>query len=374
MYLSRSTVCALAVLSTSAFASNNVRSLYEDSIEEVMNMTEEIMEEMEPMDEEEKPFPNVRSFFENILDMLGVSEEQIEEIEEDINPCAGKKPKDPYFDDAPCYDEEGNVVALEQAGENVTKGYQGRLQAVSREPISVPYRKAGLCPVNVHWHLGTEHYSLGEYDEAGSGPHNGERTLEEGARLGFQCNYFDAEDPKFTTPYQWEHCVDMEVGETYEVHWPHSAAGMCNSPWQYQTPFYDGVFCTDGVITLDPLNTYMKIGVQAQVFTIVNDEDYYYDDLFSGMIVDGEMGTDLDYYTGSTTGTTRDNEVCSKWSPITWQVDRKCHIVSASSFDKMCHDMKMQLADMSEDLYPHGSRELVADQLSANNHGGRERY
>lgn len=27
-----------------------------------------------------------------------------------------------------------------------------------------------MCPVNVHWHLGTEHYSKGEYDEEGRGP------------------------------------------------------------------------------------------------------------------------------------------------------------------------------------------------------------
>ena len=38
----------------------------------------------------------------------------------------------------------------------------------------------------------------------------------------------------------------MRVGETYEVHWPHSALGACGTPLQYQTPFYDGVFCNAG--------------------------------------------------------------------------------------------------------------------------------
>jgi hypothetical protein len=51
--------------------------------------------------------------------------------------------------------------------------------------------------------------------------------------------------------------------------------------------------------------------VQSQVFTIVNDESYYCPDLMHGMIVDGDMGTDVAKYTGSTTGTTRDNEICS---------------------------------------------------------------
>ena len=81
-----------------------------------------------------------------------------------------------------------------------------------------------------------------------------------------------------------------------------------------------GVFCRDGIISLDPLNTYQKIGVQAQVYTIINDDNYYYPDLIRGMIVDGEMGKDLSIYTGSTTGETRDDEVCSRYTPITWQV------------------------------------------------------
>merc|ERR1719163_2779217 len=61
----------------------------------------------------------------------------------------------------------------------------------------------------------------------------------------------------------------------------------------------------------------------------------------------------------------RDNDVCAAYSPITWQVDRKCHMISASLFDKMCADMKLQADDMSDDLYAHGARELVSKELSA---------
>merc|ERR1712176_995630 len=122
-----------------------------------------------------------------------------------------------------------------------------------------------------------------------------------------------------------------------------------------------------GIISLDPLNTFMKIGVQSQVFTIVNDETYYYPDLMRGMIVDGEYGKDIGKYTGSTTGTSRSNTVCSRYTPITWQVDRKCHLISASSFDKMCADMQSQRDDLSSDMHAHGSRTLVADHLAANN-------
>ena len=87
-----------------------------------------------------------------------------------------------------------------------------------------------------------------------------------------------------------------------------------------------------------------------------------------GMIVEGDMGTDMAFYTGSTTGTSRDNDLCSPFTPITWQVDRKCHLISASTFDKMCADMKAQRDDMSDDLHAHGSRELVDDEHAANNH------
>merc|ERR1711966_619328 len=110
------------------------------------------------------------------------------------------------------------------------------------------------------------------------------------------------------------------------------------------------------------------MGVQAQIFTIVNDEDYYYPNLIDGMIVGGEYGVHMTKYTGSTTGDSRSNEMCSSYTPITWQVDRKCHLISASSFDKLCYDMLQQRDDMSGDIYPHGSRETVSDELAAMNY------
>jgi hypothetical protein len=273
----------------------------------------------------------------------------------------------------------------------------------------------------VHWHLGAEHLSVGQYDEKGTGPElppeTAGRMLAESSgssgssgssnpndwlgrtaspldsgdnevtrprasnknapvRGGFQCHHYDKNKAKFTTPYKWEHCTHMHVGETYEVHWPHSAAGACGTDWQMQSPFYQGVFCRDGIITIAPLNTFEKIGVQAQVFTIVNDDDPKYEnlELIKGMMVDAEkgQGTDMGIYTGSTTGTSRDNEVCSRYTPITWQVDRKCHMISAKSFDKLCGDMLAQKADMSSDVHPHGARKLVADNLVANNQQSRK--
>jgi len=279
------------------------------------------------------------------------------------NPCDGTKPKSGY-DNKDCFIGQ-TLNAVEQAGGNITKGYVGDLNT-SATPILTQYYETGLCPVNVHWHLGTEHLSVGQFDEDGSGSSDiHERRRAAGmVRKGFQCNHFDKSNPTHTKPYDWQHCENMEVGQTYEVHWPHSKGGMCGTIHQYQTPFYDGVFCVAS--RLAP-TTEEAIGVQGQIFIVVNDENYYYPDLIKGMLMDDTHGIDVAAYTGSTTGTSRSNTVCSSYAPITWQVDRTCHPISASSFDKMCSDMKAQHDDMSDDLHPHGARELVISDLVANN-------
>lgn len=282
------------------------------------------------------------------------------------NICAGAKVDLP---NGPC--EE---VFSPQAGADVTVGYTGDMEVEGYDPVIDAYWMTDMCPVNVHWHLGTEHRSEGEYDETvSSGPEGGDgyraRALAAGARLGHRCGYYDETKDMFTKPYDWKYCVDMEVGETYEVHWPHSHMGACGTINQYQTPFYDGVFCHVDRLDLGVLP--QQVGVQAQIFTIVNDEDYYFPDMMRGMLVDEElgMGVEVTKYLGSTTGTSRDADtICSSYSPITWQVDRKCHMVSASSFDKMCADMLMQRDDMSDDLYPHGAREVVVSEYVHNGH------
>jgi hypothetical protein len=78
------------------------------------------------------------------------------------NPCEGKKPDLPNVQ---CVIDAVEQTG-EQAGANVTKGYNGKKNTTA-VPLTIPYSEAGLCPVNVHWHLGAEHYSLGQFDETG---------------------------------------------------------------------------------------------------------------------------------------------------------------------------------------------------------------
>ena len=82
------------------------------------------------------------------------------------NPCDGA---DPGFSSIDGFDSSGNVQALEQGGANVTSGYQGSFNASGGTPITTPLYAAGLCPFNVHWHLGTDHYSAGVTDYAQHG-------------------------------------------------------------------------------------------------------------------------------------------------------------------------------------------------------------
>merc|ERR1712241_844526 len=187
----------------------------------------------------------------------------------------------------------------------------------------------------------------GQYDEEGVSPVVGGRSPadentatrrlaeDESVRYGYACRHWKNEtNTMWTKEYEWKHCSGMQVGATYEIHWPHSAIGACKTPWQFQSPFYDGVFCHFNEAVAEsvavPQNMANAVGVQAQVFTVVNDEKYYYPDLLNGAIenwvIEGETSskvwTDVAAYTGSTTGTSRSNTICSKYSPITWQVDR----------------------------------------------------
>ena len=283
------------------------------------------------------------------------------------------------FDNAECVE-----VALEQAGGNVTLGYEGGFNT-SATPITTTLAEAGLCPVNVHWHLGAEHLSVGQFDAAGSGPtYSGSaRRLLAGDELNtepaIRCGHYDASNTIYTTEYEWKHCKDMKVGETYEVHWPHSAFGACNTPFQYQTPFYDGVFCNLDGATADAVgsaadgdvaltSTAGQIGVQAQVFTIVNSDaaEYQYDNLIRGMIVDGTRASTSRRTPApppALPAATRSARVRAHHLAR----GRKCHEISAKSFDKMCEQMKAQLDDMTSDLHPYGAREVVVNSMTANN-------
>jgi len=303
----------------------------------------------------------------------------------------------------PCFEDNTDITInafnKPQAGADVTAGaVTGGIDSSGMKLIEGDLKDAGLCAVNVHWHEGAEHRSVGEYDETGLGPglgnegyHGpsaggsyGRRLGTGGQTQGHHCHHYQDLSPAQKAPYNWKYCKNMHVGETYEIHWPHSAAGACGTKWQFQSPFYDGVLCNDpavlGVYTADNTlaNMGSAVGVEGQVFTVVNDDAYDVHLGLDGAIKGGGLDAnddrqfwkDVAVYTGSTTGQSRDNnQFCSVYSPITWQVDRKCHKISAKSFDNLCAQMLMQADNPNDghDLEPHGARLTVTPELTATN-------
>lgn len=258
-----------------------------------------------------------------------------------------------------------------QTGGDVSCGASGTLSAGDLVPITTPFSEypgdgtvnGPLCPANIHSHIGAEHRSSGQGEasyEDNFGPENGPEytTVEKPVDpefTGKRCNFYKNRKSNGLdfSNYNFKYCVDFKVGETYEFHWPHSSLAACgDSINQYQQPFEDGLLCNDpfddnfeslvAALAGEPQLLSQNIGVQAQIVTVVNDEDYYFPHFIRGMIVNKERGygQDVSAYLGSRTGGIFDATVeglnCDPVSPVTWQVDRKCQLISASSLDEMC--------------------------------------
>jgi len=223
---------------------------------------------------------------------------------------------------------------------------------------------AELPLTNVHWHLGAEHKSDAYADgtdsvayDASHGRRLGdtrERRLAGDVRPGWMCPR-DSLTTEQKAPYEFKYCKgDHTVGKTYEVHYVHSSAGfdeeaLAEADMETADLLADGLGgAANGRGLLNPM-----IVVQAQVFQIVNGGATY-DDMLHAWPA---QSADAVMYTGSTTGPSHTNEVCSPYV-ITWHVDKSCVQVSPESFDNMCKMMKEEY-NMEADLYPHGSRKIL---------------
>ena len=313
------------------------------------------------------------------------------------NPCIDSTGQAPLRADLGDVDCEASTTGA-QSATDVTKGAAG-----DRDPGIAPvvdYNDAGMCTVNVHWHIGAEHRSEGQYDENAAfdhpnkdtyaGSHRRLASADGGMRIGHMCTkgkeLWEANDASVrnsdgsVNEYDWKYCKDMHVGLTYEFHWPHSSLGACQTPWQYQYHFLDGVLCgaTQGGIDIataaNALTTKAHaIGVEGQVFTIVNgmggDAVRPTWDVLNGW--DRQSAKDVAYYQGSTTGDAVQSgahagDKCRGTGDlVTWHVDRECHTLEASTMDEMCRRMLVISADdMSPDVIPHGARETVIQALT----------
>merc|ERR1712217_498718 len=95
------------------------------------------------------------------------------------------------------------------------------------------------------------------------------------------------------------------------------------------------------------------------VFQIVQGaSDVKEDDMLDAWHSGDVSHDDAVMYSGSTTGPSHDNSVCSPYV-ITWHVDKKCYRVSPEIFDAFCQQMDERYG-LVDDLKPHGSRKLLS--------------
>ncbi|CAJ1346984.1 unnamed protein product, partial [Effrenium voratum] len=129
-------------------------------------------------------------------------------------------------------------------------------------------------------------------------------------------------------PFEFEHCKNVSVGNTYEFHWVFSTGaplvGLRDDGEEGQLGITDGL---GGALnrTINP----KVIGVR---------------------------------YMGSTTGDAFNDEVCSPIE-VNWHVDTKCCTLSAQAFDRTCKAMYDE--GLRDDLKPKGSRAPVSAANSA---------
>mmetsp|Transcript_38606 Transcript_38606/g.111532 ORF Transcript_38606/g.111532 Transcript_38606/m.111532 type:complete len:314 (+) Transcript_38606:69-1010(+) len=237
-------------------------------------------------------------------------------------------------------------IAEPQSPRDLTDGAAG--QKVPKAATLNDEQAQALPLANVHFHLGAEHKS-GEYSSdadsiAYDAAHSG-RRLAANPRPGFMCSSPGELTSEQTASYSFQHCQNVEVGKSYEVHYVHSSAGT--------GVMGDGLGgAANGRGILNPM-----IVVEAQVFEIVNDGPTI-NNMLHGWTVVGHENSVM--YPGSTTGPSHNNEFCSPYA-ITWHVDKTCHRVSPASFDNLCQQMRGY--NFVADVAPHGSRKLVSPQF-----------
>jgi len=234
-----------------------------------------------------------------------------------------------------------------QSPRDLSTGAEG--DKIPKAIVLTESQAMSLPLVNVHFHLGAEHKSDNYADDSESTAWDASST-KSGPRPGWKCG--GSLSSYQLAPYSFVHCKGVEVGKTYEVHYVHSTAGVHRAELGDNADMMaDGLGgAANGRGLLNPM-----VVVQGQVFRIVNGAPTVSDMLHGWTVVDH---SDSVMYSGSTTGPSHDNTVCSPYV-ISWHVDRVCHDVAPASFDNMCKQMKDNY-NLDQDLKPHGSRILVS--------------
>jgi hypothetical protein len=265
-----------------------------------------------------------------------------------------------------CKKQKKDVVDCEnaeaQAPRDVSDGYHGLFQTKVQPQPALAVDK--FEHVNLHFHLGAEHRSNGEYDVNVSQLHDPKalRFHEPKAtiRPGYFCNLqrLNVRESQLTE-YKFEACKDVHVGNTYEFHWVFSTGSR--GTVHGDVVVGRSINIEDGLGGAFEFSMNPTVIVRAQVCTVVNDDSFDDSDFFLHWNEPAEGS--LVRYVGSTTGASYNNgDRCSKVE-VSWHVDQKCCIISAKSLDHVC--ARMRAHGMHDDVHPHSTRELVDKKLAA---------
>ncbi|CAJ1424518.1 unnamed protein product [Effrenium voratum] len=244
-----------------------------------------------------------------------------------------------------------------QSPRDVTPGYVGHL-TTRYEPYGEEERR-NFLQANLHFHLGAEHRSKGEYDQAP--PASG---LESTVAPGLFCKTDGLTAPELAD-YTFEHCKNVSVGNTYEFHWVFSTG----APGQLADDGNEGELgIADGLGGAFARTVNADVIVRGQVCLIYNnaslDTDAKIEADYADFLVKWRSPApgQAVKYVGSTTGSSYNDEVCSP-AEVNWHVDLKCCKLSAQAFDRTCKAMYDE--GLREDLKPKGSRPPVDKRFVA---------
>ncbi len=193
--------------------------------------------------------------------------------------------------------------------------------------IAPSIKDMNLC--NIHFHRNAEHKSAAY-----------STYVKDGSHSGWACKAPSAERlAKHDVEYKG--CKGIAEGDTIEIHWVHTT---CDIKAEGVKPLGDGLKACLTTMCPNP-----QLKVVAQVFILQKNGDLK----FSASPVSPNDPAVL--YTGSTTGTSWNNNHCSPLQ-VTWDVKKTCSTLDIDDFSKWCSNNKYN------DNHAHGVRELVTSK------------
>lgn len=283
--------------------------------------------------------------------------------------------KFPYVNASSCPYSFGKLLCTDagpQAPKDLTTATLNTAAHGTRNPqapIFTHDQMNHMTVVNVHFHLGAEHKSDNYNDEQftedydASNPVGGPYGVtDHPARPGFYGSGYSPSGRKDRDAVPAP-CKGMKVGDTIEVHWVHSSAGVRQpDDGDYQL-LEDGLgSAVNGRALRNP-----QVHVEAVVYQILPDGDAGITFTPVGSLrethwPDEPSADEYIRYVGSSTGMSYTGneegptQTCSPYL-INWGVDLRLHKVSSTTMQEFC---SLLLAEgLVKDVLVHGSRRIL---------------